>query len=98
MTDWLTEAARRPVQKCEHVFDQLTMFCVGCHRAASDIANEPRPGALKELPDGLHYGADGKVMYHCRGCDQFKELEIDPAEFVFGDAKNLCGGSPRCCP
>lgn len=66
MTDWLTEAARRPIN-------------------------------LPELPEGLHYDGS-KVMYLCRGCDQFKELEIEPAEFVFGDVNNLCGASPRCCP
>lgn len=100
MSDWLTEAARRPVgdrcPSCDGSGDVHNIVGEWCGYCDCPAGEELK--ARKALPEGLHYSDDGKVMYHCHGCDQFKELEIEPAEFVHGDPNNLCGGSPRCCP
>lgn len=50
------------------------------------------------LPDGLYYDNDGGLYFHCNVCDAPTEWPVEPEDFEFGVAENVCGGSPWCCP
>lgn len=99
MTDWLTEAARRPITErcttCDGTGDvhRIDGEWLGYCFCPAGVELEG-----KVLPEGLHYGDDGKVMFFCGGCDQYREWIGEPADFVLGERENVCGGSPRCCP
>ena len=49
MTDWLIEAARRPVGKCDHDLSWPQFVCIKCGMTAEQICNA-REGAGVQMP------------------------------------------------
>lgn len=75
----------------------LVCWCapLRCHcDAILEKANGDWPWAL---PEGL-FVKDGKIMYHCRVCEEATEWPVEIEDFCFNDDHNVCGGSPRCLP
>lgn len=112
MTDWLIEAARRKVPERKQSAEPegwcgnrspITGECMlGC-RFFGDCKRGRDPGqqraAAPELPDGLYIPSGGFLAhFDCRVCGASTQWEGENDEFVLGDAGNVCGGSPRCCP
>lgn len=98
MTDWLTEAARRPIGErctsCDGTGDLVNIvgeWCGYCHCPAGVALKDRKP-----LPEGLIW-RDGKPHVICGVCDNWFEWPCGIEEFS-PEESNYCGGSPRCCP